>query len=322
MTHRIIKTAWIALAALLLAGCGGAAGSVKGSPDGSVAGDVVYGGMGLEMLPGYAASFTAGFVGQAAAWTYQLDLAADGTGGTLRSLRLEGVDSAIDLGDVTLTLLGNTQYLTGPGVGDAGCLIAPAGVGLGASFPLPDDFIAPEVIGPALREAGSETVAGLAGTRYTAAGTLGEFSDVDAEIVIAEESGAVLRYDFSGQVAERRFADGEVGQLTWHFEVTSVAPVGLAVPAECAIAYPIPEDATDLVRLPGLILFESPRGREEVVAYYQDTLAAQGWEVFAQPVTENETTLLSYAQGGEIINISIAATETGSSAQLFVEDGQ
>ncbi|GAB4478991.1 MAG: hypothetical protein Kow00124_24060 [Anaerolineae bacterium] len=319
MAQRIIRAAWIILAALLLAACGGA-GDEEGSPDGPGPQAVAYSGMGIDRLPGYTATFTAGFVGQGVAWTYQLDLAADGMGGTLRSLRLEGVDPAIDLGDVTLTLLGDTQYMTGPGVGEAGCLIAPAGVDLEASFPLPDDFLAPGVIGPALREAGQETVAGLMGTRYTAGGALGEFSDVTAEIVIAEESGAVLRYDFSGQVAETRFAGGEVGRLTWRFEVTSAAPAALAVPAECVIAYPIPEDAADLVRLPGLILFESPRGREEVVAYYQQTLAAQGWEVFAQPVTENETTVLSYAQGGEIITISIAATETGSSVQLFVED--
>lgn len=283
-------------------------------------------GLGLDSLSAYAASFEMTFVAgddASLTWTYTLDILAGGQPPGIRcSLSLGGVPSEQDLGDITLTLIGDTQYMTGEAVGELGCLVFPATVDMGTSFLTPEDFLSLSVLSDVLTPTGEETVAGQDGTLYTfEVDTLADFTNVSGEIVLAQDDNYVLRYDFTGNTVDTRFSGGQEGQMTWHFEITDLAPAEtVGVPDGCEINYPIMSDATSLARLPGLITYNSSSSREDVQAFYEEALPAEGWERYDLPATSEDTTILTYARTGELLDISITRAEGGSEVQLFLQE--
>jgi hypothetical protein len=344
--NRLMVTA-LALA-LALAACGlsrearpapGEAGEAQpgeeqGQPappgkEGAAAGEgEAYDGLGLDALTTYAATFEADFTPDDAAvppWTYRLDfLVGDGPEAMQRSLSISGVSGGKNPGDVTLTRLGDMQYMTGEAVGAEGCLISPASVDLEESFLTPDDFLPPADLSGHLTPDGEETVAGEAGTRYRfEAGALGDLSDAAGEVVLAVDGGYVLRYDFAGRAVDTRFTGGQAGALTWHFAVTDLSPdAALDVPEECAIPYPVMADAYDLAKLPGLIVYSSAGSRADVVAFYEDALPGDGWEPYRMPEESEDKTVLVYARSdtGEVLNVSIIDDPDGGvQVSLFLE---
>jgi hypothetical protein len=285
-----------------------------------------YRGLDLAALDAYAATFEVSFSAgddPAAGWSYTVDTLAAGSPPALRrALRIEGVSPEQDPGDVTLTQVGGTQYMTGEGTGEAGCLIFPASYDLEESFLTPDDFLPPAALADVpLDPEGPETVAGQPGTRYTfEADSLGDFADASGELVLADEGGYALRYDFSGSTTDSRFMPGQAGQLSWRFAVTSTDPSEtLSAPGGCAIDLPVMDDATELTSLFGVTTYTTPSSSEAVVAFYAEALPAEGWGRYSLPATQGDTTLLVYARAGEFLNVNIVAKESGSEVQLISE---
>jgi hypothetical protein len=285
-----------------------------------------YRGLDLAALGAYAATFEVSFSAgddPEVGWSYAVDTLAAGSPPALRrALRIEGVSPEQDPGDVTLTQVGDTQYMTGEGTGEAGCLIFPASYDLEASFLTPDDFLPPAALaGIALDPAGPETVAGQPGTRYTfEADSLGDFTDASGEMVLAEEGGYALRYDFSGSTTDSRFMPGQAGQLSWRFAITGTDPgEALSAPEGCAVDLPVMADAADLASLFGVVTYTTPSSSEAVAAFYAEALPAEGWGRYTLPATQGDTTLLVYARAGEFLNVNIVAKESGSEVQLISE---
>lgn len=317
--YRPGRVAALLLTAISLAwvGCGPSNPTVTKQPRDS--------GVGLENIDRYAATFEIEFTpdgGLAGGWTYSLDIVSNGAAGLRRSLSMEGVSTAKDPGDTLLTRVGESQYMTGEGVGDAGCLIFPVSIDLDTSFLMPGDFIALTQLRPGLVPVKDEMVAERAGQLNTfKAGSLGDFTDVSGEIVIASVGNIVLRYEFSGHTVDNRFADGLAGILTWHYAITDTDPAeDVAVPEGCTPEYPVMADATELSRLPGLIKYISPSTPEVVLAFYEQTLTAEGWLVLTLPKSGEGTTVLSYARQGETLNVSVRATLLGTEVQVYTED--
>jgi hypothetical protein len=285
---------------------------------------IVYQGLSLDSLETYKAIFQITFTPEEAespGWTYRLDILA-GADGLQRSLSMQGVSEAQDLGDVTLTRLGDTQYMTGEATGDTGCLIFPASVDIETSFLMPDDLLLPDALTGILSLDGAATVAGLSGQRYTfEADAVGDFRDVSGELVLSDEGGIVLRYGFAGSTAETPFSSGLEGRMTWQFEITDFSPEEAVVaPEGCELDYPIMADATDLARLPGMIAYTSSSSPEDVQAFYEQALPDEGWQRYDLPETSGDATVLVYAREGWLLNVAITAADGGSEVQLFPRD--
>jgi hypothetical protein len=285
-----------------------------------------YRGLDLSALDAYAATFEVNFTAgddPAVGWSYTVDTLAAGSPPALRrALHIEGVSPEQDPGDVTLTQIGDTQYMTGEGTSEAGCLIFPASYDLEESFLTPDDFLPPAALADVpLNPDGAETVAGQPGTRYTfEADSLGDFTDASGDLVLADEGGYALRYDFSGSTTDSHFMPGQAGQLSWHFAITSTDPSEtLSAPEGCAIDLPVMDDAADLTSLFGVVTYTTPSSSEAVAAFYAEALPAEGWGRYSLPATQGDTTLLVYARTGEFLNVNITAKESGSEVQLISE---
>jgi hypothetical protein len=290
---------------------------------------MAYFGLGLNTLQTYELTFELSFTPDNSAvspWTYRLDWLASADGGMRRSVSLDGVPEEKNLGDVTVTQLGLTQYMTGPGVVSAfetaACLIAPLAFGLNESFLTPDDLLPPDELSGRLIPDGQEMVAGQAGKHYLIdGGMLGRFSEASGDIVVAEEGGYVLRYDFTGRAVDTGFTEGQAGVMTWHYAITSLEPdVTLDVPPECTPPYPIMPDAAQLVWLGELLSYTSPSSRAEAVAFYEAALPGEGWQKSAPVEEGDETTTLSYSREGKVLVISISdGADGGAEVNLALE---
>jgi hypothetical protein len=255
-------------------------------------------------------------------WTYLLETQrAAGDPSLQYELTMEGLPASIDLGDVSLIVSEDSGYMTGPAVGEGGCAIFPLSEEVLSAFPNADDLLPPAEFSAGLVRDGSETVAGVDGTRYTySAANAGDLTDVSGEIVLAKAGDYVLRYTLTGQTSEPPFGGSTAGTLSWAYQIDAFGEETLAVPAACAVAYPLMPDAANLVRLPGLIIYQTAKAPPAVLAYYVSALEGDGWAVYEFPQEGNDRGLLTYAKEGVVLTVSAKPEGSGAEVSLFFDE--
>lgn len=268
-----------------------------------------------QTLDTYHATFEIHFEG-AYTWTYQLESRTDGSA-TAYDLHIEGVEASQNPGDVRVVLEGDVVRMRGPATDDA-CVQFPSDLDLGRSFLSPDDLIPPQEVAAALRPVGTETIIGKEATHYTLRQpSLADWQNVEIDVWKDTTSGATLRYDLRAAGPDPLFDAGE-GVLSFQFVVSDTGPQTIEPITGCEIDLPLPPDATRLVRMPGLVAFESATKSNEIVAFYQTALAEVGWEPLAEPETGVDAILLSYRRAGEVLDINIEIREAGVYVELLL----
>ena len=324
--HALVLIILLSTLSIAISACQSSAGDAEEDDSSNSGSSITYRGLRLDALGTYTATFELSFVAdedRTIAWSYHLDtLASEDPPVLQRSLAIDGAPARIDLGDLTLTLLGDTQYMTGQAVGVDGCLYFPATTDLEASLLTPDSLLPPELLGRALREAGKQTVNGQRGDHYNIrANSLGDYTNVRGDLVISDRGNAVLLYDLTANTIDELFTDGQAGELTWHFEITNFEPeIDSQIPAICELNFPVIDDAIDIVRLPGLIIYTSPSSFDDVLIFYREALEADGWLQYRFPAASIDTMVLVFAKEGKLLNISVSTEEDGTKVQLFLEE--
>jgi hypothetical protein len=112
--------------------------------------------------------------------------------------------------------------------------------------------------------------------------------------------------------------DAGEGVLSGRFVVDDIGPQTIEPISGCETDLPLPPDATRLVKMPGLIAFESTATPDEIVAFYQAALAEAGWVPTAGPETGVDAILLSYRHGEQTLDINIESRETGVHVELLL----
>jgi hypothetical protein len=195
----------------------------------------------------------------------------------------------------------------------------PAGLNLGPSFLMPDDLIAPEQLSGALGRVGTETLEGRAAERLALRQpSLGAWREVQIEVWRDPASGAVLGYDLLASGPDP-LADGGEGVLAGRFRVTEVGPQVIEPVGGCAIDLPLPADAQGLVRLPGLVAFDTPAGAEAAAAFYRGALPALGWQALAEAQGADGALVLSYQRGAATLDVHIEPGRAGARVELLQE---
>lgn len=285
------------------------------TPSPSAEAPPTYTGLGLDALDAYHATFEIRFTG-ASEWTYHLETRTDGDL-VEYSLHMEGVDVAHNPGDLRVVIENEVARMRGPGTDDE-CLQFPSDLALGPSFLTPDDLVDPEELREPLVQVGRETIAGAESSHYTLhQPSLGDWSDVEVDLWLGEATGAVLRYDLRATGTDPLFDAGE-GVLSGQFRVTDVGPQTIDPVAGCEIDLPLPADAARLVKLPGLLAFESASTPDQTVAFYQAALAEAGWEPLAEPEVGVAAILLSYHRGRQTLQINVEPGNGGAHVELLL----
>ncbi len=276
-----------------------------------------YQGMNLEGLAAFAATYEIRFEG-AYSWAYLLVTRSDGQ--LLEyGLHLEGVGPPYNLGDVRTVSDGRTTWMKGPGTEDQ-CYQFPSDVGdQGNSYLTPDDLLHPAFLSNALVLVGEEPLLGMQATHYSiAGGQLAGWRDVIADVWLANDNQATLRYQIQASGPDPLFDAGD-GRLTAEFKVTEVAAQEIQLIAGCNAQVPLPPSARRIVIFPGLVAFQSDKSAEKIIAFFQDALPQDGWSEVEPPQAGEEAILLTYQRGAESLIINIEYRAEGVEVQLIFE---
>jgi hypothetical protein len=174
-------------------------------------------------------------------------------------------------------------------------------------------------------EAGSETVNGAAANHYTfderAFGQLG-LAKSTGELWVASDGGYIVRYKVATKGTAVYFGAGIEGTLTWDYELTGVnQPVAIELPKDCPagmVDAPMLPDATDVLRVPGLLSYSTLTSLANAAAFYQKQIPLLGWKPLGNPTITDTIVLLDYTQGTKTMSVIITAAQGGTTVRIVV----
>ena len=271
-----------------------------------------YAGLNEKALGSYLSSFIIEFQGSYT-WRYEMTTRYDGTL-VEYSIHIEGVDKSKNPGDIRMVSDGVTNWMTGPGA-DNECFMFPSNLDLGPSFLTPDDLLSVQPGDEMMEDAGQEQIQGFTTNHHTLhADQLDSWEDLNLEMWLAD-SDAVLRYQMQAAGPDPLFdaGDGEVNAL---YEVVDTGPQQIDRVTGCDIDLPIPDSATNLIRFPNLISFNSSAEPSDIADYYLDEMDALRWVLKEDPlIFDDGSILLTYNRLDNTVIISIEPRDNG----CFVE---
>lgn len=179
---------------------------------------------------------------------------------------------------------------------------------------------------------GEETVNGIATLHYRfdesdvpqADTDLGE---LDGNVYVSREDDYVVRMVVSGVGTLDVFGEGstEEGTFSMEYNVLDVGePITIEVPADCGetgSSFPVMEGATGVATFAGFTSYEVEASPESVVAFYQEEMAALGYELDSEQGLGEDAALLTFsAEGQEDVSVTIGSEE-GVVTVLITSEG-
>ncbi len=276
-----------------------------------------YGGIDPGRLGRHESRFTLQFQGEDG-WLYVVR-SRYGETAVEKSLHIEGVEDAVNPGDVRMVTEGGISRMVGPGT-EGQCLQFPEGMGVNITFLNPDDVFAPEALQDSLVEMGRERVGGWTTEHFALTQTeLDGWEEVTLDLWIEPNSRAVMRYSFQATGWDPFFRAGR-GRIEGEFEVAGVGPQTIEAIGGCEVALPLPEEHRSLVVLPGVVAFESPLAVDEVAEFYRDALADTEWRPLDREERASGAMILSYRDGARTLDITIRQMDEFTRVELLSEN--
>jgi len=279
--------------------------------------------VGLDNLENYTASLTVSFKGT------QTGQAIDQTDSYLQTEwpKLPAQFTSIHTRDDS----GAPQVILSGAVGDAQYYQAdpasPCTVDWGAAASGPADFqpasLLP-VVGAA-KLADEQTLDGVATKHYTFdAASLGLPSDATAsgETWIAKTGGYVMKYVLDITGTDSVFGTGISGTRHMEYALSEVgAHAQVVYPAGCEPVLsdvPAMDDATDLVRLPGLLAYSTSSSAADIFAFYEDKLTAMGWQKSADNGIGSDSATTTFNRSDSNVGVTVAVDTEAGLQQVIV----
>ena len=178
-------------------------------------------------------------------------------------------------------------------------------------------------------EAGSETVNDVAAHHYTfderAFGQVGVAKST-GELWVASDGGYIVRYKVATVGNADYFGKGIQGTLNWDYELTGVnQPVAIELPKDCPSGMmdaPLLLDATEVVRLPGVLSYSTVTRVGQAAAFYQKQIPLLGGKFLGNPTSTDTLVLLDYTQGTKTLTVVIRAGQGGTTVRIVEGAGQ
>ncbi len=239
-----------------------------------------------------------------------------------QSAKFTTIDALNEAGDRQLTLVGSVgeaQYYQADSA-------APCEVTSGALAGGPTGFRLAFLL-PAVgtaRSAGEETLDGIATRHYTfdaASLSLPEGAAAEGEAWIARDGGYLIKYVLDITGSNSVFGAGAQGTRHVEYQLSEVgAHSDVVYPEGCepVLDWPAVEDATDLIRLPGLLAYNTDASMEAVFAFYADQLPPLEWEQFSEPFLGTDSGSVIFVNTDRSASAIIAVDTEGSSRRVTV----
>lgn len=250
-------------------------------------------------------------------WTYQVDLRSQGQK-IEYALSVQGVPSEKNPGNVRLVHSAGENYMSGAGTGDF-CVRFPDSFVTEKLFLAPEDFIHLDEFANAPVQGDTDKVAGIDAVQYTAStddhrGWL----EVVVNYWVDPATGATLKYDFVAWGNDPLYQQGD-GRIHGTFEVLEIGPQQIDDVAGCAIDFPMPDNASEIIRLPGILQYQTPFKPDRLDTFYTNQLGAQGWERLEPQINEaTQDGVLEYQKDGQGVSIDVEPFNTQNLDEGFV----
>lgn len=250
-------------------------------------------------------------------WRYEI-VTRFGESATERALRVEGVEDALNPGDVRMVTEGGVSRMIGPGT-EGQCLQFPEDMGVNIPFLNPDDVLPPDSFEEPLVGMGREQIGGQPAEQYALVQSeLDRWEEVQLGLWIAPASGAVMRYQFQATGWDPFFSGGW-GRISGDFSVAEIGPQAVEPVTGCEVALPLPEEHRSLVVLPGVVAFETPLGLRAVTDFYLHQLQGTDWRRLSQEDRASGAVVLRYRQGPRSLDVTIRQMDDHTRVELLTE---
>lgn len=276
---------------------------------------------GIEGLDSYRSHFEMAFEstaeGGAEHWVYAMDVEYVRDPFAQR-LVMRGTD--VDEG-LEIVQIGDKQYFV---LAEGQCMVTSAGEGdeMGMVVFEPEDVIGG--LENARRVRPDESVNGILCRHYTFDETSilwGGFARAEGEVWVAVDGDYVVKYTLHADGKDP--ATQDEGHIEWEYEIRDVnAPITIEPPPGCEVAegeLPIMPDATDMTTMGGMTMYTSASSFDDVLAFYQEQMEADGWSDTGSSFITQDNAMLSYTKEGRTATITLTADEGTVSVIIMSE---
>ncbi|HET91774.1 MAG TPA: hypothetical protein ENN99_13710 [Chloroflexi bacterium] len=156
-----------------------------------------------------------------------------------------------------------------------------------------------------------ETVNGILCRHYVfdqSSVTWTSLTRAQGEAWIAVDGDHVVKFVMEGE-GNNPLTD-EQGRIEWMYEVKDVnAPIIIEPPSGCKDVqseYPIMADATELTTMGGMVMYNSSTDFDDVLQFYQDRMAAEGWSEEGDAFITSGMAMLSYTKDGRTVSVTLS----------------
>lgn len=146
-------------------------------------------------------------------------------------------------------------------------------------------------------------------------------TQAEGEAWIAVDGGYVVKYTLVAEGTDP--TSQQEGHVEWEYELLDVnVPITIEPPAGCEdveSAFPIMPDATNTSTFGGMVTYESSSSFEDVQAFYQEQMPAEGWSETDDSFITTGTAMLNYTQGDQTATVTITGEDGAVSVIIMSE---
>jgi hypothetical protein len=147
-----------------------------------------------------------------------------------------------------------------------------------------------------------------------------DLDEIEGDVYVAKDGGYLVGMEIDGTGPIDFFGQGEDSYGTMHMEynLTDINEVtDIALPEGCddsaaagGSEFPVTDDATELASFAGFTSYKTDMAFDDVVDFYETTLADEGWTKLEDDSFSAEgTAVLVYTRDDETLNLTIGADD-------------
>jgi hypothetical protein len=246
---------------------------------------------------------------------------------TTISLRGQMVEEAGGMDSLSIAEVEDQVFMVLPGMG----CVAGSGDELGgATDEFSDIFDTEDLLGEVdgAEFVGEEEVNGVDVYHYrfdetNVESSENELRELEGDVFIAQDGNYVVRMVVDGVGTMDLFDEGadEEGTVHLEYNVTDVgADIEIEIPEGCeetGSEFPMMEDAANQASFGGFTSYETAASVDEVVAFYEEEMAALGYEAGEDQFIAEDTAILSFVQEG-MPEISVTINQEDDTTSVLI----
>jgi hypothetical protein len=140
----------------------------------------------------------------------------------------------------------------------------------------------------------------------------------EGEVWIAVDGDYVVKYTVEAEGLNP--ASQEEGHVEWEYQVRDVnASIIIEPPAGCEAAeseFPTMPDATNVRTFGNTVSYESSSSLDDVLAFYQEQMPAEGWSDTGNSFISESSAMLSFTKDGRAATVTL--TDAGGTVSVII----